>query len=149
LVAIVLWPWLWGDTFPRLANYIAFYVHHHPTLFYYFGTIYDVPFAPWHAPLVMTAITTPTPILVCAAIGLGVAVHRSLMRTHVVSDVCRMDTLVLLNMLFTIGAVALPIVPKYGGVKLFLPFFPFHAILAAVGFDRAVTVVAGIRAPQT
>src|SRR5207245_368335 len=36
LVAILLWPWLWTDTIRRLTEYVRFYVHHHPTLFYYF-----------------------------------------------------------------------------------------------------------------
>jgi hypothetical protein len=48
-----------------------------------------------------------------------------------------LDALVALNAAFTIAMVALPNVPKYGGVKLFLPFFPFLAILAAIGLDAA------------
>jgi len=142
IVAILLWPWLWGDTIRRLSAYVAFYVHHHPSLFYYFGTIYYVPFAPWHAPLVMAAITTPVPILVLAAIGVAIVVRRQTRQSNVEPDARALDALVILNALVTIGAVALPNVPKYGGVKLFLPFFPFLAILAAVGFDAAANAAA-------
>ncbi|MFA6034128.1 MAG: hypothetical protein WC889_14610, partial [Myxococcota bacterium] len=41
-------------------------------------------------------------------------------------------TLVLLACLFTVGPVAFLGSPKYGGVKLFLPFFPFLALLGAM-----------------
>ncbi len=137
-VAIAVWPWLWTHTLPRLADYLRFYLDHHPSLFYYRRTIYDVPFAPWHAPFVMTAITTPLPILGLALAGTAAALARGRvpdLGLRVGGEARSLDILVLLNAAFTIGAVALPGVPKYGGVKLFLPFFPFLAILAAVGLD--------------
>jgi hypothetical protein len=142
VVAILLWPWLWADTLRRLMEYLAFYLHHHSTLFYYFGTIYDVPFAPWHAPFVMTAITTPIPILCLGALGLGIAASRSRAASQATPDVPDLDALIVLNALCTIGAVALPNVPKYGGVKLFLPFFPFLAILAGIGFNGLAAMLA-------
>lgn len=153
LIAIGLWPWLWADTITRLVRYLRFYLHHHPTLFHYFGTTYYVPFAPWHAPFVMTAITTPVPILALALIGTAVAVLRSCLPRAstpwpaATTEASNLDLLVLLNAAFAIGAAALPNVPKYGGVKLFLPFFPFLAILAGVGFEalfRAAARVAGL-----
>jgi len=36
---------------------------------------------------------------------------------------------------------AMPGVPKYNGVRLFLPVFPFLAMLAGIGFDRLATWV--------
>jgi 4-amino-4-deoxy-L-arabinose transferase-like glycosyltransferase len=142
VVAILLWPWLWADTIGRLIRYMAFYLHHHSTLFYYFGTIYDVPFAPWHAAFVMTAITTPIPILSLGAIGVGITASRSRAASQATSDVRDLDALIVLNAVCTIGAVALPNVPKYGGVKLFLPFFPFLAILAGIGLNGLATILA-------
>lgn len=49
--------------------------------------------------------------------------------------------LVLLNAATCIGVVAFSKIPKYGGVKLFLPFFPFFALLAGVAFARLVALV--------
>jgi hypothetical protein len=146
LFAVALWPWLWTQTLPRLADYLRFYADHHPSLFYYRGTIYDVPFAPWHAPFLMTAITTPVPILALAFFGAAAATMRGRPAGPEPADddeARSLDGLVILNAAFTIGVVALPNVPKYGGVKLFLPFFPFLAILAAVGLDAIARAVAG------
>jgi len=139
-----------------LADYLRFYLDHHPSLFYYRGTIYDVPFAPWHAPFVMAAITTPLPILALALAGTAVALARGRApdpRLDAGEETRSLDLLVLLNAASTIGAVALPNVPKYGGVKLFEPFFPFLAILAAVGLEALARAVAdaarrGPRAPS-
>ena len=41
--------------------------------------------------------------------------------------------LVLLQAVFSLGIVAVSNVPRYGGEKLFMPFFPFWCVLAAVG----------------
>lgn len=149
LLAVLLWPWLWTDTAHRLARYLRFYIDHHPSRFHYFGTTYEVPFAPWHAPFVMTAITTPLPVLALALPGASIALRRAFATTGVArsgssSDVPSLDRLILLNAAVTIGAAALPNVPKYGGVKLFAPFFPFLAILAGIGLD-ALARAAGRR----
>jgi 4-amino-4-deoxy-L-arabinose transferase-like glycosyltransferase len=47
----------------------------------------------------------------------------------------RLGLLALLQALVQLIAVSLPGVPAYGGVKLFLPAFPFIAILAGLGFS--------------
>jgi Dolichyl-phosphate-mannose-protein mannosyltransferase len=145
LTAIAVWPWLWTHTLERLADYLRFYLDHHSSLFYYRGTIYDVPFAPWHAPFVMAAITTPLAILALALAGTAVAVVRLRTADPLLAaneETRSLDALVLLNAAATIGAVALPNVPKYGGVKLFAPFFPFVAVLAAVGLEALARAAA-------
>jgi 4-amino-4-deoxy-L-arabinose transferase-like glycosyltransferase len=154
VTAVAVWPWLWTHTRARLGDYLRFYLEHHPSLFYYRGTIYDVPFAPWHAPFVMAAITTPLAILGLALAGTAVALVRGRMADPVLAadeETGSLDALVLLHAAATIGAVALPSVPKYGGVKLFAPFFPFLAILAAVGLEALARAAAhaargGVRA---
>jgi hypothetical protein len=85
----------------------------------------------------MAAITTPVAILLLAVAGFVVICRRWSRDSLVLSERSSVDMLVVLNAVATIGAVTLPTVPKYGGVKLFLPFFPFLAILAGVGFDAA------------
>ncbi|MCX7944972.1 MAG: glycosyltransferase family 39 protein [Deltaproteobacteria bacterium] len=137
LIFYLMWPWIWDDTLKRLNEYMAFHIKHYGIYFYYFGTIYEKPFAPWHSPFVMTFITTPPVTIILGVFGTAIIIS-TLLKTY--KNKADIDTeqqifyeLVLVNALVTIGIVALPNVPKYGGVKLFLPFFPFLAILAGIG----------------
>ncbi len=149
-VFLLGWPWLWFDTWTRLGQYVRFHQQHYGILFYYFGTIYETPPAPWHAPFVMTAITTPPATLVCAIVGAFVVIAGWVRRyRHPPVDAGRPGTnpqhraerrlvacgILLLHAFFAIGAVAFLGAPKYGGVKLFLPLFPPLAVLAGVGVE--------------
>lgn len=136
LLFFALWPRLWFDTVKNLSEYFQFHLKHYGIYFYYFGQVYSEPFAPWHAPFVMAAITTP---LVTVALGLGgvaVALRDAFRRAvdAIGEERKELALLVLLNALTCIGIVAFLNVPKYGGVKLFLPFFPFLALLAGIAF---------------
>ena len=140
LVFYLLWPWIWNDTLKRLNDYMGFHLKHYGIYFYYFGHIYEKPFAPWHAPFVMTLITTP-PLTIIAAISGIILTCITLFKvyrrytTNIDSRQVVFYELVLINAFITIGTVAFPNVPKYGGVKLFLPFFPFLAILSGIGIQ--------------
>ena len=125
LLTIAMWPWLWFDTANRLNAYVQFHLHHYNILFYFAGTLYDDTAAPWYAPLTMLAITTPLVTLTLALIGLVKAEASPLKRFATIQIVAQLV------------AVCLPGTPKYGGVKLFMPIFPFLAILAGLGFAMA------------
>lgn len=124
IAAGALWPWLWFDTAARLSAYVQFHLNHYNILFYFAGTLYDDQPAPWYAPLTMLMITTPLVTLTLALVGIVKAEPSPLKRFAVVQMVCQL------------AAVCLPGTPKYGGVKLFLPVFPFLAMLAGLGFER-------------
>jgi len=143
LVFFALWPWLWIDTIERTRAYLDFHLNHYPIYLFYFGQVYERPFAPWHAPFVMTGLTVPAPVLFLAALGLGyglfVAARRVLRRSSTDDPDRREGDLLLFTLLhaaFTIGVVAFSGAPKYGGVKLFLPLFPFLCLLAGYGALR-------------
>lgn len=125
LLTIAMWPWLWFDTANRLGAYVQFHLHHYNILFYFAGTLYDDSPAPWYAPLTMLAITTPLVTLTLALVGLVKAPASPLKRFAAIQIVAQLV------------AVCLPSSPKYGGVKLFMPVFPFIAVLAGLGFDMA------------
>ncbi len=147
VVFFACWPWLWFDTVKRLGEYLAFHLSHYPILLFYQGEIFTKPFAPWHMPFTMAAGVTPMPVLLLGLVGSGLAVG-SLVRLarHAddegavsrVSSTDRLLALVLLQALFAIGIVAFSNVPKYGGEKLFMPFFPLFCVLAAAGLARAL-----------
>jgi hypothetical protein len=153
-VFFLMWPWIWFETHQRLNNYIGFHLKHYGILFSYFGTIYDEkPFAPWHAPWVMAGITTPPLSVLAGVFGTGVALFTvfSGRRAAVVSagpspaeERRDFHVLILLCALMTIGTVSFLPVPKYGGVKLFLPFFPFFALLGGVGVQWVADRICGL-----
>lgn len=139
MVFYIMWPWLWNDTLKRLNDYLGFHLKHYGIYFYYFGTIYEKPFAPWHSPFVMTLITTPPITMILAITGI-VVISITLIKIYkkrisIDSDQQVFYELILINAFITIGTVAFPDVPKYGGIKLFLPFFPFLSILAGTGLQ--------------
>ncbi len=141
IVFYLIWPWIWNDTLKRLNEYMGFHIKHYGIYFYYFGTIYEKPFAPWHSSFVMTLITTPPLTIIAGLAGIALIIFTLLKiyRKRIKIDEPQQVfyELLLINAFITIGTVAFPNVPKYGGVKLFLPFFPFFAILGGIGIQGA------------
>lgn len=113
-----------------------------PISTYYLGTNYGYE-VPWHHVFVMTAATVPLPIL---ALG-GIGALKSLARGD------RLTALCLAEIGFFLLLLALPGSPNHDGVRLFLPMFPFVALLAGKGFgvlarrfEESATREAGILA---
>lgn len=146
LVFFAIWPWMWFDLAPRVAEYVKFHVNHYAIYFLYFGQIYAKPFAPWHAPFVMAASTIPLATSVLALTGAAHALRRVRQRfargggpeTRREADAL---LFVLLNAMSTIGLVAFAGTPIYGGEKLFMPFFPFWCFLAGYGAQGLVAMI--------
>jgi len=148
LLVWLMWPWLWFDTMARLQGYLQFHLQHYGIFYYFRGALYGEQVAPWYAPWLMTALTVPLPVLVLALLGSWPPVRalvghvRSAWRgdqTSPLEDSARLlGFFALLQVLVQLIAVSLPGVPVYGGIKLFLPAFPFLAILAGLGFARVL-----------
>jgi len=118
------WPWMWVETIAHLREYLAFHFGHAAYNVWYLGRLWQ--YAPWHYPFVMTAVTTPALVVVLALFGIVRTFQRRL------SDADRV--LLLLGLIVTLAPSALPSSPKYNGVRLFLPAFPFLAALAGGGY---------------
>jgi 4-amino-4-deoxy-L-arabinose transferase-like glycosyltransferase len=154
LVFLGLWPWLWFDLFQRVGAYVGFHLHHYGILFLYFGTVYSKdPHAPWHAPFTMAATTTPLAITALALVGLGfgaaVVARRLRHREGPDDDQRKEGDLILssaLHAAFAILIVAFSGGAKYGGEKLFAPFFP---VLVPARRLRRLEVVRGGRDPPS
>lgn len=125
IIFVAGWPRLWHNTFRGIWAYLADKASRLHIPVYYLGTTYDTNTPPWHYPFVLTAVTVPALLLIAAIIGIYLACRR--VRT---SPTC---SLILMNLITIYGVAALPITPKYDGVRLFLPAFPFIAGLAAMG----------------
>ncbi len=137
----VTWPWLWHDTWARAGEYFAFHLHHYHVATTYLGTTWEL--APWHYAVAMTLITTPPTILVLAVVGVCAALTRqrqgAAAATTAISDAsCGWGVCLLLvwGLAVNLGPSMLPWAPKYNGVRLFLPVFPYLAAFGGVGFHR-------------
>lgn len=147
LMFVGLWPHLWFDTVKRLGAYLAFHLNHYPIYLYYFGTLYTQTIPPWHVPWVMFAGVVPVTILCVMLLG-GASGLRALWRetgaqpVEAPEDKDSLRAFLFIQAFIAIGVVSFTGVPKYGGEKLFMPFFPLMAVLAA---DGAAWVAAGLR----
>jgi len=145
VVFLLVWPWLWPDPLPRLGGYLAFHLKHYPIYLFFDGEIWERPFAPGRASLVMAAASLPLVTVVAATIGAVIAgravvtlVGGSPPAGDVAAPRVRILALCLLQAVVAVAVVAVSNVPRYGGEKLFMPFFPFAAILGGVGVAALV-----------
>jgi 4-amino-4-deoxy-L-arabinose transferase-like glycosyltransferase len=123
-VFVLGWPWLWVDFVGHLKEYLAFHFGHAAYNVWYLGELHQ--YAPWHYPFVLTAVTTPTLVLALSLLGMQRVWARRRADPHMM--------LLLLGLAVALLPNALPTSPKYNGVRLFLPAFPFLAALAGGGF---------------
>lgn len=145
LAFLATWPWLWHDTWPRFLEYFRFHYQHWEISVTYFGKVYPV--APWHYPLVMTAITVPVATLALVVVGTAAtaataakAAKAGTAGTAGEAQRRELGALALVGWALVVLLLpnCLPGTPKYNGVRLFLPIFPLIAILAAAGFHWAL-----------
>jgi len=122
LVFLAFWPWLWKNAIERVTQLILFHLNHFEIPVFYLGQQYLV--APWHYALVLMAMTIPSIIL--SLFIFGIFSIRSMDRR-------RTNAYVLFNAFFPILLISLPWVPKYDGVRLFLPAFPFVCMISGLG----------------
>ncbi len=128
IVFVAGWPWMWRGTFANVWAYLADKVSRLHIPVHYLGTTYDQSSPPWHYPFVLTAVTLPLGALAAVVAGLWLSAKRF-----------RRDplwSLAAANLVVIYGVAAFPGVPKYDGVRLFLPAFPFLAGLAGLALAR-------------
>lgn len=124
------WPWLWTDTIQHLQDYLLTVKYRTPIPVYYFWETYGRGLTtPFHYPVVMTLATLPAGTAVAAIVAAVKALRR--FRTS------KVEVLLVANAAFILFSASMPSVPKYDGVRLFLPAFPFIACLAGLGLRQA------------
>lgn len=90
---------------------------------------------PWHYPVVMLLLTLPPGLLVLAVCGAVAGLGRRTTRPAA--------AMALLCVGVFLGALELPSAPLHDDVRLFLPIFPFLALLAGVGAGWLADLAAG------
>ncbi|MFV8752114.1 phospholipid carrier-dependent glycosyltransferase [Nannocystaceae bacterium ST9] len=163
LVAVALWPWLWHDTFTRIAEYFAFHGEHSYYNTEFFGHNYNRPPLPISYPFVMTWATVPSVLLLLTAIGM-LATLRAVAGRSSSSSPIRANTgdwrrpfpsgestveplLYLILALFPLLLIAWPTIPIFGGTKHWLTAYPFMALLAAFAWGRLWLRARGLLTP--
>lgn len=127
LVYIASWPWLWHDTIAHIFGFsigmgdIVVKSFNHPVA--YMGTVYAGGTPPWHYPWIMIFITTPPLTILFAFAGIWNGAKQQPLTLMFI--LCIATFLVLFSLPFT---------PKYDGVRLLSPVFPFLAGTAGAGF---------------
>ena len=135
---LILQPWLWHHTFSRL--FVRFFHYSdkatsNPIPLWYWGHIYSND-TPWHYPIVMVMITVPAAILVCF-LWYTIRTLKNPKKEH-------KAVFVLLNFITPLLIITLPLAQGYDGIRLFLPAFPFIALLAGAGFADICRVIPNI-----
>lgn len=151
-IFLLLWPWLWNDTMPRIQEYVNFHVHHEYYNIEFLGRTYFGPPSPRSYMPVMIAATVPTTTLVLFAVGaidrLRVLVARAALYVSDViekalpwpksppeRDPLHSDALLFLALAVPLAVFLLPRTPIFGGTKHWIPAYPALAIFAGRGFD--------------
>ena len=128
LISLLVNPAAWSDPLGYQRRLIAESLSREayvPISTYYAGRIF--PFAvPWHHAIVMTVATLPVATLALATVALKTVIRRGATR--------RLATLCFVQVAFWCGLMALPDSPNHDGVRLWLPMFPFVAVMAGIGF---------------
>ena len=123
IIFLLFWPWLWKDTINRLMEYGFFHINHLRVPVYYLGNTYYK--APWEYPFLLTLITIPLFFLILFFIGIAKSDFRSHGKTKFI---------ILFNTLFPLFIISISRT-KYDGIRLFLPAFPFIAIISGFGLN--------------
>lgn len=140
VVAWALNPLLWHDPVGEVVRLVQDTLARDeviPITTYYLGRHWGYQ-VPGHHVIVMTLITVPLSIL--ALMGWGVVGSARKWEDDPVGGLC------LTQILFFGALMAAPGSPNHDGVRLWLPMFPFVALLAGRGFGSMVRVVRA-RAP--
>lgn len=134
------WPWLYHDTFNRLKDYLGFFtLDRYITEQFYFGNLYSLSL-PWHFPFVIAIIVVPFSLILLAAVGAFDCLRKKDQRP--------------LGGLLVLGAFISLLVPAIGPGKVFdnerllMPFFPYLAVLAGLGFVRVIPLAQHLSAKR-
>ena len=158
IVFVAHWPYLWPDVLARYRWYIDFHLHHEHFPILYFGELLTHPPFPRSFIYVMTAVTTPVPVLVLFMMGALLAAISSLLflrsrwrgaappelttvplRSRDGAPSAWGAMLLLGNACFPFALWLPSTTPIFGGTKHWMNALPFLCILAAWALEEALT----------
>ena len=129
LVAVLVNPAAWPDPIAYQSRLVEESLNREsvvPISTYYAGRAYEY-VVPWHHVVVMSVVSMPVAILALSLVGLKALTRAGSRRS--------LGLLCLVQVGFWWALLALPSSPNHDGVRLWLPMFPFVAMLAGLGFE--------------
>lgn len=148
---VAMWPWLWHDTFPRIAEYVGFHVNHIHYNIAYLGDTYFSPPSPTSYPWVTTLFTVPLVTIVLGVAGIvlrsrallpGWALERLWQHGELDPDPARSDVLVFGSFFTPMFVMMMPSTPIFGGTKHFLMAYAMLALFGGAAFSRMTDAMA-------
>ena len=124
LTFVLVWPWLYHQTWSRILEYFNFHLHHFTIGTWYFGRYYAPP--PWPYVFVILWAVVPLTVMLLAFVGIA--------RSGRGRQDRGLGWLLLISALVPLLVFAIGRTLVYDGERLFMPAFPFLAALAGAGF---------------
>ncbi|MBL8814664.1 MAG: glycosyltransferase family 39 protein [Planctomyces sp.] len=119
-----LWPWLWLDPIAHVKAYLGTASERQTIYVWYLGERFADRDVPWHYSFIMLFAATPLYVV------------PGLLKQCIVRDWNRMDGWLLMSSVWPLVVFALPGVPVYDGIRLYLCVVPGMVILSARGLCR-------------
>lgn len=141
VVFLIIWPWLWNDTLPRLLGYVGLNAAHSVSMnvaTFYLGESYIE--VPWHYSWVMLLATVPATILFFSILG-GIRTLKEGLSMENRASLLLLFGFLLLPLVFTS-----PLATPHDAMRMYLPTFPFLAMLAGIGGSTLLEFIRGRRA---
>lgn len=134
LLFVLLWPWLWHDTYSRVREYVAFHTGHEYYNMEFLGRTYWKPPMPRAYAWVMTFATVP---LVTLALGLAGAA-RLLQPEDRAGERGSAQLFWAVSIAASYAPWLSSATPIFGGTKHWLSAYPFLCLFAGLGFERVM-----------
>lgn len=146
LVMILAWPWAARDLFNPVRALFAFAHFHYPIRTMLSGEAYDMADVPrWYVPAYL-AIKLPLTMLFGALLGLVLSFGRAQARTGLHDSQPRRETwFIAFTAVFPVMCQVIMHGPAFTGLRHFLFVVPPLAVLAGIGFDAALSLLASRR----
>jgi 4-amino-4-deoxy-L-arabinose transferase-like glycosyltransferase len=126
---ILVWPWLYHQTWTRLLDYANFQLNHYGIGQWYLGQASMPP--PWHYVFVILWAVVPLTVMLLFLTGSAAAGNGK--RDG------GLAWLLILGAFVSISPFIFGKILAYDGERLFMPVFPFMAALAGIGFARVIS----------
>ena len=124
--SVIVWPWLYRYSVERMWEYVRFVTFDHWEIGqWYLGRFYMPP--PWHFAFVMVFAVVPLVLTVLYVVGIA--------REIVEKRERELGGLLIIGALIPMLALAIGQSMVYDNDRLFMPSFPYLAVLAGLGFD--------------